>query len=81
MKGLVKFFDVKKGFGFIVSPEVTDDAGKTRDVFLHYTKLKMDGFKKVEADEEVSFDLIWSPEGKPQADNVVRLGTGETPEA
>ena len=62
--GVVKWFDAKKGFGFLVSPEAEGD------VFVHYTKIQMDGFKKLETGEEVTFDVIQSPEGKPQADNV-----------
>jgi CspA family cold shock protein len=73
MKGIVKWFDVKKGYGFIQSPEVTDDVGEERDIVFHHTKIKMEGFRKVETSEEVSFDLVWSDTQKPQADNVVRL--------
>lgn len=69
--GVVKWFDAKKGYGFVVSPEVEGD------VFVHYTKIQMEGFKKLETGEEVTFELIRSPEGKPQADKVVRH---ETPE-
>ena len=78
MEGLVKWFDAKIGYGFIVSPEVTGDDGQMRDVFLHYSKIRMDGFKKAEQGEKVTFDLIWSPDGKPQAENVVRLPSQET---
>ena len=74
MEGIVKWFDAKKGFGFIVSPEVTDDAGLTRDVFVHYSKIQMEGFKKLEAGEAVTFELIWGTDKKPQADNVSRQG-------
>ena len=72
-EGVVKWFDAKKGFGFLVSPEAEGD------VFVHYTKIQMDGFKKLETGEKVAFDVIQSPEGKPQADNVVRLNEAETP--
>lgn len=72
--GVVKWFDAKKGYGFIVCPEVEGD------VFVHYTKVQMEGFKKLETSEEVTFDLILGPDNKPQADNVVRLGTSQTPE-
>lgn len=79
MEGLVRWFDPKIGYGFIVSSELVGDDGQERDVFLHYSKIRMDGFKKVEQGEKVTFDLIWTPEGKPQADNVVRLSPPETP--
>lgn len=78
VNGVVKWFNAKKGYGFIVSPEVEEV--KDRDVFVHYSKIQMEGFKKLEAGEEVSYDLVWTPEGKPQADNVVRLNPPETPE-
>jgi CspA family cold shock protein len=71
--GVVKWFDAKKGYGFVVSPEVDGD------IFIHYTKIQMEGFKKLETGEKITFDLITSPEGKPQADNVVR-DASETPE-
>lgn len=70
-EGTVKWFDAKKGYGFVVSPEVEGD------IFVHYTKIQMEGFKKLETGEKVTFEVIRSPEGKPQADNVVR---NETPE-
>ena len=73
VEGVVKWFDAKKGYGFVVSPEVDGD------IFIHYTKIQMEGFKKLETGEKIEFDLITSPEGKPQADNVVRNGS-ETPE-
>ncbi len=79
MQAVCKWFDAKKGYGFLITPEVTDDEGKTRDVFVHWTKIKMEGFKKLEQGETVDFDLVWSEDGKPQADNVVR-GTPESPE-
>ena len=69
--GTVKWFDAKKGYGFVVSPEVEGD------VFVHYTKIQMEGFKKLETGETVTFEVIMSDEGKPQADNVVRGETSE----
>lgn len=65
VEGVVKWFDVKKGFGFIISPEVTGD------VFVHYSKIQMEGFKKLEAGETVEFSLVQSDDGKPQAEDVV----------
>jgi CspA family cold shock protein len=79
-EGVVKWFDVKKGYGFLVSPEVTDDAGKSQDVFVHYSKIEMEGFKKLEAGETVTFTLVRDPQGRPQADAVVRQAAPETPE-
>lgn len=66
MKGTVKWFNAKKGFGFI-----SDESGK--DVFVHYSALNMDGFKVLEENEEVEFDVIEGEKG-PQAANVTKIG-------
>ncbi|MSS62539.1 cold shock domain-containing protein [Velocimicrobium porci] len=65
MKGTVKWFNAKKGFGFI-----SDEEGK--DVFVHFSALQMDGFKVLNENEEVEFDIIDGEKG-PQAANVVKL--------
>lgn len=64
-KGTVKWFNAKKGFGFI-----SDESGN--DVFVHYSALNMDGFKVLEEGEAVEFDVIDGEKG-PQAANVIRL--------
>ena len=51
MKGTVKWFNAKKGFGFI-----SDETGK--DVFVHFSALQMDGFKVLEEGESVEFDVV-----------------------
>ncbi|BDF78528.1 MULTISPECIES: cold shock domain-containing protein [Pyramidobacter] len=65
MKGKVKWFNSTKGFGFITTEE-----GK--DVFVHFSAIKMDGYKSLEENEEVEFDVVDGEKG-PQAANVVRL--------
>ncbi len=72
MQGVCKWFDAKKGYGFLNSPEVSDEEGTAQDIFVHWTKITMEGFKKLEQGETVDFDLIHSDAGKPQAENVVR---------
>ncbi|BBE29938.1 cold-shock protein [Tepiditoga spiralis] len=62
MKGTVKWFDAKKGFGFI-----TSDDGK--DVFVHFSAITMDGFKTLEENQKVEFDVVDGEKG-PQASNV-----------
>ena len=62
--GKVKWFDNKKGFGFIAQ-----DAGQ--DVFVHHTCIVGSGFKTLNEGEEVSFDLVASDKG-PKALNVQR---------
>jgi CspA family cold shock protein len=65
-QGTVKWFNEKKGFGFILSE------GIRGDVFVHYSEIQQNGFKTLVEKEEVQFDLIQSERGL-QAKNVVRL--------
>ena len=67
MKGTVKWFNAKKGFGFI-----SDDTGK--DVFVHFSALQMDGFKTLDEGEAVEFDVVDGDKG-PQAANVVKVNS------
>src|SRR5436190_1555996 len=62
--GKVKWFDNRRGFGFIAH-----EAGK--DVFVHHTSILGKGFKSLYEGEDVSFDLIDSKKG-PMAQNVRR---------
>ncbi|MBO5198874.1 MAG: cold-shock protein [Lachnospiraceae bacterium] len=64
-KGTVKWFNAKKGFGFI-----SDETGT--DVFVHFSALKMDGFKVLEEGDQVEFEVVNGEKG-PQAANVVKL--------
>ena len=66
MKGTVKWFNAKKGFGFI-----SDETGK--DVFVHFSALQMDGFKVLDEGDAVEFDVVNGEKG-PQASNVVKVG-------
>ena len=64
-EGEVKWFDEKKGFGFIS----TEEHG---DVFVHYTGIDGNGFRTLEENARVSFEITDSPKG-PQAVNVKQL--------
>ncbi len=55
-RGRVKWFDPKKGFGFIVGPE-------QQDVFVHYTQIKSEGFRSLKDGEAVSYELIQGDKG------------------
>ena len=63
--GKVKWFDQKKGFGFIA-----DDTGK--DVFVHYSGISGKGFKILNEGEPVVFDVVSGEKG-PKAENVQRV--------
>lgn len=56
MKGKVVRFNPEKGFGFIKS----DDE---KDIFFHYSSLMMEGFKTIEPNTEVEFDVEESEKG------------------
>ena len=62
--GKVKWFDNKKGFGFIAQ-----EAGQ--DVFVHHTSIKGTGFKTLQEGEVVNFEIVNSDKG-PKALNVQR---------
>jgi cold shock protein len=68
MQGKVVWFSAKKGFGFI-SP----NSGGA-DIFVHWTAITgMKGYKTLEVDQKVSYEVISGPKGKTQATNVVVL--------
>lgn len=61
-RGKVKWFDPKKGYGFI-SQEDGDD------VFVHYTAIQETGFRTLEEGQEVEFEIVQGEKGL-QAENV-----------
>jgi cold shock protein len=65
-KGRVKWFNEKKGFGFI-------SRENGNDVFVHFSAIKRDGFKVLYEGDEVEFEVTEGPKG-PQASDVVVLG-------
>ncbi|NLO74203.1 MAG: cold shock domain-containing protein [candidate division WS1 bacterium] len=75
LQGRVKWFDARKGYGFI-EREGEDD------VFVHYSSIQMEGYKALEDGEEVEFEIVQSDRG-PQAANVTRLtkASSSAPEA
>ncbi len=64
MKGVVKWFDAEKGFGFI-----TVEDGK--DVFVHFSSIQQDGYKSLVEGDEVQFEIVESDRGS-QATNVTK---------
>lgn len=65
--GKVKWFDAKKGYGFI---ERDDGSG---DIFVHFSSIGGDGFKTLEEGQKVNFEIGDGKKGK-QALNVVKAG-------
>lgn len=61
--GIVKWFNNKKGFGFI-TPEAGGD-----DVFVHFSAISMDGFKGLEEGQQVTYEVEQGDKGA-QATNV-----------
>jgi len=64
MQGTVKWFDEKKGYGFIESEE--------GDVFVHFSAIQEEGFKTLQEGQEVEFEIVEGEKGK-QAVNVSSL--------
>ncbi|RCW52477.1 MULTISPECIES: cold-shock protein [Halanaerobium] len=60
--GKVKWFDEKKGYGFIEREDGDD-------VFVHFSALQQEGFKTLEEGQEVEFEIVEGDRG-PQAENV-----------
>ena len=65
-QGTVKWFNAKKGYGFI-----SDEEGN--DVFVHFSAISMDGYKELKDGEAVEFEVVEGENGKLQAANVVRI--------
>jgi CspA family cold shock protein len=65
-QGSVKWFNGSKGFGFITS----DDSGQ--DVFVHYSAIQMDGYKVLNENDRVEFEVVKTPKGLT-ASNVVKI--------
>ncbi|KQV59318.1 MULTISPECIES: cold-shock protein [Telluria group] len=64
--GIVKWFNDAKGFGFITP----DEGGE--DLFAHFSAIQSNGFKSLQENQRVSFDVTSGPKGK-QASNIQPL--------
>jgi CspA family cold shock protein len=54
--GHVKWFDSKKGFGFILNPE-------GQDVFVHFSSIEGEGFRALREGEQVEYEQVEGPKG------------------
>jgi len=63
-KGVVKWFNAAKGYGFI-------QRSTGEDVFVHYSALQMEGYRTVDEGAEVEFEVKQGPKGL-QAENVTK---------
>ena len=64
-KGIVKWFNAAKGFGFI-------QRSGGEDVFVHHTAIQMNGYRALDEGSEVEFEVKQGPKGL-QAENVQRI--------
>jgi len=66
VKGVVKWFNNRKGFGFIRNED-------EKDIFVHYTSLMGEGYKTLREGEPVEFEVVEGEKGL-QASDVTRVG-------
>ena len=66
-EGTVKWFNARKGYGFI-----EQESGN--DIFVHFSEIQSDGYKSLEEGEKVTFDVVEGDNGKLQAKNVMKVG-------
>ncbi|AZY50862.1 cold-shock protein [Bordetella avium] len=60
--GIVKWFNAEKGYGFILP----DDGGK--DLFAHYSEIRSEGYKSLQENQRVSFEIGEGPKGPSAKD-------------
>ena len=71
LEGVVKWFDPRKGFGFIVGPE-------GQDIFVHFTVIQGDGFRVLKDGSSVVYDATKTEKGW-KATRVMRQAVIEVP--
>ena len=70
-QGTVKWFNAEKGFGFIAQ----GDGGP--DVFVHFSAIASDGYRSLDENQAVEYDVTQGPKGK-QASNITASDWGAT---
>ena len=68
-KGIIKWFNNEKGYGFI-------NGNNNEDIFVHYTSIRIDGYKTLAEGQEVSYQLLKTDKGL-QAANVIPVNQRE----
>ncbi|ACV07566.1 cold-shock protein [Kytococcus sedentarius] len=63
-QGIVKWFNAEKGFGFI------QQDGGGDDVFVHFSAIQTNGYRSLEENQRVEFEITQGPKGQ-QAENVI----------
>lgn len=63
MQGKVKWFDTKRGYGFITKSD-------GEDVYVHYTAILADGFKNLKHNWRVEFEVVTADDGRVEAREV-----------
>lgn len=69
MEGIVKWFDNRKGYGFITGRDGVD-------IYVHYTALQCEGFRSLKHNQRVRYDVVTSADGRLEARNVVPIERG-----
>lgn len=70
-EGIVKWFNNKKGYGFV------RQEGIDEDIFVHFSSITMKGYKTLREGEKVSYELKNTPDGKLQAEQILVIGIPE----
>ena len=70
-EGTVKWFNPRKGYGFIATPD-------GRDVFVHYASISSEGYKTLTEGELVTFDIVEGEKGL-RAENVIQKSASGKP--
>jgi CspA family cold shock protein len=68
--GVCKWFDDQKGYGFIDHEDIEED------IFVHYSQINQDGFKKLDEGDRVEFEAVDTDDGI-QAHDTILIGSDE----
>lgn len=71
-RGTVRWFDAQKGFGFLAPDRDIwhDGQNSKRDIFVHFTGIAAEGYRELQRDQRVAFDVVKDDRGRLIATNV-----------